>query len=89
MLRVLKHTNRRVSGLTAMKTILVTMLVTAVVGSGVAADNRTPARRARTLATTAEAAAPQKLAASQASTLLSVEAQNQLVRQYCATCHQR
>jgi mono/diheme cytochrome c family protein len=70
-----------------MKTILVTTLVTAIVGSGVVAGNRRPAQRARTLATTAEAAAPQKLAASQTSTLLSVEAQNQLVHQYCATCH--
>ena len=66
-----------------MKTFVIASLATSIVALGVAADQSTaPPRRARTATPTSPT-----LATAHASAGLSIESQNQLVGQYCATCH--
>src|SRR5947209_1983586 len=66
-----------------MKTFVIASLATSIVALGIAADQTTaPTGRPRTATPTSP-----KLAAAHASAGLSIESQNQLVGQYCATCH--
>src|SRR4051794_28725316 len=64
-----------------MKNLVVAVAATALLGGGVSAQ-----QAAKPASAKAPGAAP-KLAAAHASTALPVDAQNQLVGQYCATCH--
>src|SRR3954469_13446499 len=64
-----------------MKNLVVAVAATALLGGGVSAQ-----QAAKPASAKAPGAAP-KLAAAHASTALPVDAQNQLVAQYCATCH--
>src|SRR2546427_8858059 len=66
-----------------MKTFVIASLATSIVALGIAADQTTaPTGRPRTATPTSP-----KLATAHASAGLSIESQNQLVGQYCATCH--
>src|SRR4051812_9589973 len=69
-----------------MKTILATMLAAGVIGAGVTADTRAPAAAVPAAGTAAKAPVPPRTTAHAAGGL-SIAAQNELVRQYCATCH--
>jgi mono/diheme cytochrome c family protein len=64
-----------------MKNLVVAVAATALLGGGLSAE-----QAAKPASAKAPGAAP-KLAAAHASTALPVDAQNQLVGQYCATCH--
>src|SRR4051812_24691382 len=64
-----------------MKNLVVAVAATALLGGGLSAQ-----QAAKPASAKAPGAAP-KLAAAHASTALPVDAQNQLVGQYCATCH--
>ncbi|MBW8866058.1 MAG: DUF1592 domain-containing protein [Acidobacteria bacterium] len=64
-----------------MKNLVVAAAATALLGGGLSAQ-----QAAKPASAKAPGAAP-KLAAAHASTALPVDAQNQLVGQYCATCH--
>ncbi|PYQ81621.1 MAG: hypothetical protein DMG03_19490 [Acidobacteria bacterium] len=66
-----------------MKTFVIASLATSIVALGMAAGQTTaPTGRPRTATPTSP-----KLATAHASAGLSIESQNQLVGQYCATCH--
>ena len=66
-----------------MKTFVIASLATSIVALGIAAGQTTaPTGRPRTATPTSP-----KLATAHASAGLSIESQNQLVGQYCATCH--
>src|SRR3954452_3493077 len=64
-----------------MKNLVVAVAATALLGGGLSAQ-----QAAKPASAKAPGGAP-KLAAAHASTALPVDAQNQLVGQYCATCH--
>jgi hypothetical protein len=64
-----------------MKRVVYAVVASAVVSAGVTAEQAAPRRAAKA------ATPPVKMAASHAAAGLSPESQNQLVAQYCATCH--
>jgi uncharacterized protein DUF1592/uncharacterized protein DUF1588/uncharacterized protein DUF1587/uncharacterized protein DUF1585/uncharacterized protein DUF1595 len=70
-----------------MKSFLIAALATTVVSLGVAADQTQTLRKRPAAAPKLAPAHPSTKSATSPSTDLSIESQNQLVGQYCATCH--